>query len=79
MKCLSDAFLDYLIAGMHQSTVFLINGIKLSGILTCHDKETLTLSRDGATQLVFKQAIATVMPIEAMNLFDVVGDMENVK
>lgn len=43
-------------------TVFLINGVKLQGIITLHDDESLLLRRDGHTQLVYKHAISTIMP-----------------
>lgn len=43
-------------------TVFLINGVKLSGILKVWDENCLTLFRDGITQLIYRHSVATVVP-----------------
>ena len=43
-------------------TIFLTNGVKLSGIITANSPNAMLLTRDNTTQLVMKQAIATVMP-----------------
>ena len=49
-------------------TVFLINGVKLQGIITSHDDESLLLRRHGHTQLVYKHAVSTIMPSVAVNI-----------
>lgn len=49
-------------------TVFLINGVKLQGIITQHDENSLLLRRDGHTQLVYKNAISTIMPSVAIDI-----------
>jgi len=46
-------------------TMFLTNGVKLSGAIMKNDPQSLTLTRDGNTQLVYKHAIATIMPQDA--------------
>lgn len=51
-------------------TVFLINGVKLQGIITAHDEESLLLRRDGHTQLVYKHAVSTIMPSVAVDIAD---------
>ena len=38
-------------------TVFLINGVKLQGVITFFDNDALLLRRDGHTQLVYKHAV----------------------
>ncbi|MFV0627237.1 MAG: RNA chaperone Hfq [Alphaproteobacteria bacterium] len=43
-------------------TVFLVNGIKLQGLITFFDDETILLRRDGHTQLIYKHAVSTIMP-----------------
>ena len=48
-------------------TVFLINGVKLQGIVTSQDEECLLLRRDGHTQLVYKHAVSTIMPSVAVD------------
>ena len=49
-------------------TVFLINGVKLQGIITKQDEQSLLLRRDGHTQLVYKHAVSTIMPGVAVNI-----------
>ncbi len=49
-------------------TVFLVNGVKLQGIITWFDESSLLLRRDGHTQLIYKHAISTIMPSEAIEL-----------
>lgn len=56
-------------------TVFLTNGVKLSGHLTAYDDEVLTLTRDGITQLVYRHAISTVMPSEVFSIYDLIDEM----
>lgn len=41
--------------------VFLINGICLHGVIADHDRYTILL-HEGGSQLVFKHAIATIIP-----------------
>ncbi len=43
-------------------TVFLVNGVKLQGIITWFDSFSLLLRRDGHTQLIYKHAVSTIMP-----------------
>ncbi|MBR1916169.1 MAG: RNA chaperone Hfq [Alphaproteobacteria bacterium] len=49
-------------------TVFLINGVKLQGIITFFDDNSFLLRRDGHTQLVYKHAVSTIMPSQALDL-----------
>ena len=44
------------------TTVFLVNGVKLQGVITSFDNFSILLRRDGHVQLVYKHAISTVMP-----------------
>lgn len=64
---LQDTFLDYLLKNRTPITVFLINGVKLQGVVTGHDNFCIMLGRDGQAQAVYKQAISTITsnyPIE---------------
>ena len=61
-------FIEVLIEKKSQVTVFLINGIKLSGVITSSDESTLYLQREQHTQLVYKNAISTIMPIYPISL-----------
>lgn len=51
-------------------TVFLINGVKLQGIITFFDEGSFLLRRDGHTQLVYKHAVSTIMPSQALDVAD---------
>lgn len=53
---------------LKQVTVFLTNGVKLSGVMMRAYDDYLILARDGVHQLVMRQAIATVMPDEAFEI-----------
>jgi host factor-I protein len=73
-KDLQSLFLTHLAKGHAPVTVFLTNGVKLSGNLSYVDEQAVALARDGVTQLVFKHAIATVMPQDAFSIYDLVED-----
>ena len=49
-------------------TVFLVNGVKLQGIITWFDDASLLLRRDGHTQLIYKHAVSTIMPGDMVEL-----------
>ncbi|MBO6289214.1 MAG: RNA chaperone Hfq [Alphaproteobacteria bacterium] len=68
MNKVQSDFFDDLINEKISVTVFLINGVKLQGIITKQDEESLLLRRDGHTQLVYKHAVSTVMPSVAVDI-----------
>lgn len=57
-----DSFLNDIKEKKIAVTVFLINGVKLQGIITSYDANSLLLRRDGHTQLVYQHAVSTIMP-----------------
>ena len=61
----------HLIAGITPVTVFLTNGVKLSGTLRKATHSSLLLVRDGVSQEIFLHAIATIMPQDAVRVDDV--------
>ena len=65
---LQDVFLNYVRKQKLPVTVFLINGVKLQGVITSFDNFCMMLRRDGHSQLVYKHAISTVMPSSPINL-----------
>jgi host factor-I protein len=65
-----DVFLNHVRKNKTPVTVFLVNGVKLQGIITWFDNFSVLLRRDGHTQLVYKHAISTVMPSGAIQLFE---------
>lgn len=67
-KNLQDVFLNQMRKQHEAVTVFLINGVKLQGVITWFDNYSMLLKRDGHIQLVYKHAISTIMPV---NLIDI--------
>ena len=65
-----DVFLNAIRKNKTSVTVFLVNGVKLQGIVTWFDNFSVLLRRDGHTQLIYKHAISTVMPTEPLQLFE---------
>ena len=56
-------------------TVFLVNGVKLQGVITWFDNFSILLKRDQHVQLVYKHAISTIMPTQPLKLYD--GETES--
>jgi host factor-I protein len=65
-----DVFLNYVRKNKTPVTVFLVNGVKLQGIITWFDNFCVLLRRDAHSQLVYKHAISTVMPSAPVQLFE---------
>ena len=59
---LQDAFLNDVRKQKIPLTIFLVNGVKLNGIVSWFDNFCVLLKRDGISQLVYKHAISTIMP-----------------
>lgn len=57
-----------------QYTVFLVNGVKLSGSVQYACGDCIALYKDGITQLVYKHAIATILPSEEFDVYDLLGE-----
>jgi host factor-I protein len=67
---LQDTFLNYVRKNKTPLTIFLVNGVKLQGVVTWFDNFCVLLRRDGHSQLVYKHAISTVMPGNPIQLFE---------
>jgi host factor-I protein len=65
-----EVFLNNVRKNKAPVTVFLINGVKLQGIITWFDNYSILLRRDAHSQLVFKHAISTIMPSQPVQLFE---------
>ncbi len=59
---LQDTFLNHVRKNKIPLTIFLVNGVKLQGVVTWFDNFCVLLRRDGHSQLVYKHAISTVQP-----------------
>ncbi|MDV7338600.1 MAG: RNA chaperone Hfq [Methylocystaceae bacterium] len=71
-----DVFLNHIRKQKNSVTIFLVNGVKLQGIVTWFDNFSVLLRRDGHTQLVYKHAISTIMPSSPVQLFDPTSEDE---
>ena len=67
---LQDAFLNHVRKTQLQVTIFLINDVKLQGVITWFDNFCVLLRRDGQSQLVYKHAISTIMPSTPISLYE---------
>lgn len=67
---LQDTFLNAVRRSKTPLTIFLVNGVKLTGSVTWFDNFCVLLRREGQAQLVYKHAISTVMPNQPVQLFD---------
>lgn len=61
---LQDHFLNSARRAKMPVTIFLVKGVKLQGVVTWFDAFSLLLRREGASQLVYKHSISTIMPTE---------------
>ncbi|MCT6871841.1 MAG: RNA chaperone Hfq [Bartonella sp.] len=67
---LQDLFLNAVRKQKISLTIFLVNGVKLTGIVTSFDNFCVLLRRDGHSQLVYKHAISTIMPGQPVQMLD---------
>jgi host factor-I protein len=65
-----DVFLNHIRKNKIPVTIFLINGVKLQGVVSSFDNFCLLLRRDGHVQLVYKHAVSTVMPAAVVRLYE---------
>jgi host factor-I protein len=72
-----DVFLNAIRKNKTPVTIFLVNGVKLQGIITWFDNFSILLRRDAHSQLVYKHAISTVMPAMPVQLFEGAKDAED--
>ena len=68
-----DVFLNNIRKQKVPVTIFLVNGVKLQGIVTWFDNFCILLRRDSMSQLVYKHAISTIMPGGPVSFFDKEG------
>jgi sRNA-binding regulator protein Hfq len=67
-------FEQYLARGQDEVTVFLINGVKLSGALTLVlPTGDIFLSRDGTTQKVYRCNMNSIVPADAVPLVEILA------
>ena len=73
---LQDTFLNSVRKSKTPLTIFLVNGVKLQGVVSWFDNFCVLLRRDGQSQLVYKHAISTIMPAGPIQLFEPAKETE---
>ncbi len=64
---LQDKFLNKLRKDKILVSIFLVNGIKLEGVIESFDQYTILL-KNKITQSVYKHAVSTIVPTQATKL-----------
>ena len=65
---LQEVFLNQIRKEKVSVTLFLVNGVKLQGIITWFDNFSILLKRDTHIQLVYKHSVSTIMPAVPVSL-----------
>ena len=65
---LQDLFLGAAARQHEAMTVFLVNGVMLTGEVASFDQFCLLLERGGLVQLVYKHAVSTLQPANPLTL-----------
>ena len=73
---LQDTFLNSVRKTRTPLTIFLVNGVKLQGVVSWFDNFCVLLRRDGQSQLVYKHAISTIMPAQPVQLYEPSADSD---
>jgi host factor-I protein len=66
-QLLQDSFLEELQKDKVSVSIFLVNGIKLHGVVDSFDKDVVML-KNAMTQMVYKHAISTVVPSKMVQI-----------
>ncbi len=72
---LQDVFLNAVRKSKIPVTMFLVKGVKLQGIITWFDNFAVLLRRDGQSQMIYKHAISTIMPAQAVDIAAIRAEM----
>jgi host factor-I protein len=67
---LQDLFLNHLRKHKTQVSVYLVNGVRVQGIITWFDNFSLLLRRDAHSHLVYKRAISAVLPQQPIQFLE---------
>ena len=74
---LQDTFLNSVRKSKTPLTIFLVNGVRLQGVVSWFDNFCVLLRRDGQSQLVYKHAISTIMPAQPVQLYEPSADQDD--
>ena len=67
---IQDVFLNHVRKSRTPVSVFLINGVKLQGVLMWFDQHSMLIKRDGSVQLIYKHAVSTLIPQGTLPFLD---------
>lgn len=62
LPMLHTKFIQNLIDRKTKCSIYLVNGIKLTGVIEQHDDQSICLLLDRTSQLVYKHAVSTIVP-----------------
>jgi len=65
---LQDTFLNQARKENMLTTVFLVNGYQIKGVVRSFDNFTILLEVEGKQQLVYKHAVSTIIPMRNINM-----------
>lgn len=71
---LQDLFLTKARRAKTPLTVFLVNGFQMRGVVTGFDSFTVVLESEGKQQMIYKHAISTMTPVQAIELHEAETD-----
>lgn len=74
-----DAFLNYTRKNKVPVTIFLVNGVKVVGLIVGFDTTGILLRKEGYTQLIYKHAVSTISPHGGIALFEGRQGTEEIK
>ncbi|XAO71366.1 MAG: RNA chaperone Hfq [Acetobacteraceae bacterium] len=77
-ESVQDIFLQSVVKTRAKLTIFLVNGVKLSGQITQYDTHTIILMRDDQSQLVYKHAVSTILPGAPLPIFSQDDDIDDI-
>ena len=73
---LQDTFLNYVRKENILTTIFLVNGYQIRGLVKSFDSFTILLDVEGKQQLVYKHAVSTMVPSKYVKLFEPSEEVE---
>ncbi|HHT85123.1 MAG: RNA chaperone Hfq [Bacillota bacterium] len=65
---LQDSYLNQIRKDNVLTTVYLVNGFQLKGLVKAFDSYTVLLDVDGKQMLIYKHAISTINPLRPVSL-----------
>ncbi len=73
---LQDTFLNYVRKENILTTIFLVNGYQIRGLVKSFDSFTILLDVEGKQQMVYKHAVSTMVPSKYVKLFEPSEEVE---